>query len=50
VTKGGLEFLKETEKTLDCAGACVVPMFFINKPFTDGAPERDCVNAVIDDL
>jgi hypothetical protein len=48
--KGGLDFFAETEEKLSCAGACKVPLFYVTRDLSAGKPERDCVNALFDEL
>lgn len=50
IEKGGLDFLESSEQRLMCAGACKKALFFATLDVSEGRPERDCVNALFDDL
>ena len=50
IQSGGLDFLQEVEKQLECASACSVPMAYATLDVSVGKPEKDCANALVDKL
>jgi len=42
--------VESTESRLQCAGACKVALFYATIDISQGKPEKDCVNALFDDL
>ena len=50
IKSGGLAFMKEFEKKLDCAGVCKIPLFYTTLSIEIGKPTQDCVNAAVDKL
>ena len=46
--QGGYEFLKELETSLDCAGLCYTPLFYLTKDVRLGQPTIDCASATVD--
>ena len=50
LSKGGLDFFEEQEKLFECAGVCETGLFYATIDISEGKPEVDCINALIDDL
>ena len=50
IESGGLDFLSEVEKQLECASACEIPMFYAATHIARGKPSKDCANAIVDKL
>jgi hypothetical protein len=50
IDKGGLDFFAATEARLTCAGVCEPALFYATLDISLGRPEKDCVNALFDEL
>lgn len=50
IGNSGYKFIAETEERLSCAGICEPGLFYIATDVAKGKPEKDCFNALIDDL
>ena len=46
--KQGYAFLEGVENTFNCASVCSVPLFYITKDISEGRPQMECVQAVIE--
>ena len=36
------------EEVFECGGVCDMPLFYATKSISDGLPEQDCIDAVIE--
>jgi hypothetical protein len=47
---GGFDFVKEIETSMDCAGVCIVPLFYATRSISEGKPSNECFGAIVDTL